>query len=103
MKLLFVENGVHLGCLEMEGSEVTIKKYKPEFQPKVVDAPEEDDHDDESGHEENESDEMKAKEAEIDPEEYEDEDEEKDKESFDEYVKGKKTKAMVKSKRRGLF
>lgn len=47
MKLLFVGEGdVHLGCLEMSGNKVTIKKYKSEFKPKIVDAAEEDDGDD---------------------------------------------------------
>ena len=47
MKLLFVnDQDVHLGCLEMEGDTVVIKKYKPEFAPEIVDAPEEDDGDD---------------------------------------------------------
>lgn len=47
MKLLFVnDSDVHLGCLEMDGDSVTIKKYKDEFNPKIVDAKDEDDNDD---------------------------------------------------------
>lgn len=66
MKLLFVGEGdVHLGCLEMEGDEVTIKKYKPEFDPKIVDAPEEDDMDDMEEHEETETPEEEAVEEEA--------------------------------------
>lgn len=50
MKLLFVnDSDVHLGCLEMDGDSVTIKKFKPEFKPTIVDAPEEDDLDDMAG------------------------------------------------------
>ena len=50
MKLLFVGDGdIHLGELEMDGDSVTIKTFKPEFKPTIVDAPQEDDLDDMAG------------------------------------------------------
>ena len=46
MKLMVVKDDVHLGCIEMTDSGLVIKKYKPEFEVEVEDAPDEDDRDD---------------------------------------------------------
>lgn len=46
MKLMVVKDDVHLGCIEMTDNGLVIKKYKPEFEVEVEDAPDEDDHDD---------------------------------------------------------
>ena len=48
MKLLLVnDEGDHLGELEMDGNTATLKKLKPELKASVVDAYDEDDHDEE--------------------------------------------------------
>lgn len=50
MKLLFVDDaGSHLGCLDMDGDTVLVKRYKEEFAPKIVDAFEENDEDETEG------------------------------------------------------
>ena len=47
MKLIFAGEGdVHLGSLEIDGDNVTIEKYKKDFNPKIVDAESKDDGDD---------------------------------------------------------
>ena len=46
MKLMVVKDDVHLGCIEMTDNGLVIKKYKPEFEVEVEDAPDEDDRDD---------------------------------------------------------
>ncbi len=50
MKMIFADDaGTHLGCLEFDGDQVTIEKYKKEFSPQIVDAQEMDDKDETEG------------------------------------------------------
>lgn len=112
MKLLFVnDSDVHLGCLEMEGDKVVIKKYKPEFKPEIVDAPEEDDLDDMEDIEQEAMEEDADKEGKMSdvfalkkkPEQKEEKKEEVEYEDEDEEEQDVKKGKPMKQKRPGLF